>query len=220
MAQRRTRPRIRAPDATRARLLEAAFEEIHRWGFQAASLDRILAKAHVTKGALYHHFPDKAALGRAVVDEVIRRPVLEAYLGRLEAAAGDPLAALQDTVRRRADDFEAGGIELGCPLNNLAQEMSPLDDQFRRRVDAALEAWTDGFARALARAQAAGTVRRDVDVRALAGFIVAAIEGSFGMAKAAKSVAVLRDNLEVLARFLDTLRPPPQPLVSPGGGVG
>lgn len=207
MVRRRTRHRTRAPDATRARLLEAAFEEIHRWGFQAASLDRILAKAKVTKGALYHHFPDKAALGRAVVDEVVRAPVLEVYLGRLESAPGDPLAALQETVRRRADDFEGGGIELGCPLNNLAQEMSPLDDQFRRRVDAALEAWVEGYARGLARAQAAGTVRRDVDVRAVAGFLVAAIEGSFGTAKAAKSVALLRANLEVLAGFLDTLRP-------------
>jgi AcrR family transcriptional regulator len=52
---------------TRDKLLKAAFEEIYRRGFQAASLDTILAKAGVTKGALYHHFPDKGALGYAVV---------------------------------------------------------------------------------------------------------------------------------------------------------
>jgi AcrR family transcriptional regulator len=204
----RGRPRTRAPDETRRRLLIAAFEEFHLRGFQAASLDAILAKAGVTKGALYHHFPDKATLGYAVLEEVVREPLLEAYLGPLERSTGDPLAALQDVLRRRADDFIAGGIELGCPLNNLAQEMSPLDEGFRARVAATLDVWTDAFAAALERAQALGTMRPDVDARAVAAFVVAAVEGSFGMAKNAMSVDVLRSNLGLLAGFLDGLRPP------------
>jgi AcrR family transcriptional regulator len=198
--------RTRDPDATREKLLAAAFEEIYRHGFQAASLDRILAGAGVTKGALYHHFPDKAALGYAVVDEVVKGPVLDVYLRTLNDC-DDPLTAIQDVLRRRADDFAAGGVELGCPLNNLAQEMSPLDDKFRRRIAEALEAWTAGYVRALERAKALGVVRPDVNPEQVAAFIVAAVEGSFGMAKNAKSVATLRSNLETLVSFLDTLRP-------------
>jgi TetR/AcrR family transcriptional repressor of nem operon len=198
--------RLREPDVTRGKLLAAAFEEIYRHGFQAASLEGILARAGVTKGALYHHFPDKAALGYAVVEEVLKGPVLAVYLGSLEQSP-DPLAALQESLRRRADDFAAGGVELGCPLNNLAQEMSPLDEKFRRRVAAALDGWTDGYTRALERAQAMGLVRPDVIPARVAAFIVASVEGSFGMAKNARSVATLRSNLELLASFLDTLRP-------------
>jgi AcrR family transcriptional regulator len=198
--------RAREPDVTRGKLLAAAFEEIYRHGFQAASLDRILAGAGVTKGALYHHFPDKAALGYAVVEEIVEGPVLDVYLDRLEESP-DPLAALQDVLRRRADDFAAGGVELGCPLNNLAQEMSPLDETFRRRVAQVLDAWTAGYVRALERAKALGVVRRDVNPDQVAAFIVAAVEGSFGMAKNAKSVAMLRSNLDTLVTFLDTLRP-------------
>jgi len=203
---RLTRRRVRAPDATREKLLRAAFEEMYRHGFQAASLDAILAKAGVTKGALYHHFPDKAALGYAVVDEVVRRPVLEAYLGRLDPESRDPLTELQEMLRRRAREFTDATVMFGCPLNNLAQEMSPLDERFRRRLAAALKAWTDGFAAALKRGQAAGTVRRDVDARKVAAFVVAAVEGSFGMAKNARSAAVLRSNLDVLGEFLEGLR--------------
>jgi len=210
MAQRLTRRRTRAPDATREKLLQAAFEEIYRNGFQAASLDAILAKAGVTKGALYHHFPDKAALGYAVVDEVVRAPVLEAYLGRLDPRATDPLRDLQQVLRRRAREFTDAGVMLGCPLNNLAQEMSPLDERFRRRLAAALEAWTDGFAAALKRGQATGTVRRDVDPRKVAGFVVAAVEGSFGMAKNARSAALLRSNLDMLNLLLESLRVRPK----------
>ena len=78
-------PARRQPDRTRQTLLECAFEEMHRSGFRAASLDAILESSGVTKGALYHHFGSKTALGYAVVEEVVRpwveaswRPVLEA----------------------------------------------------------------------------------------------------------------------------------------------
>jgi AcrR family transcriptional regulator len=206
MAKRVTRRRIRAPDATRGKLLRAAFEEMYHHGFQAASLDAILAKAGVTKGALYHHFPDKSALGYAVVDEVVRAPVLEAYLGRLDPKAEDPLADLQGVLRRRSREFTDASVLFGCPLNNLIQEMSPLDEQFRQRLAAAIKAWTDGIAAALKRAQAAGIVRRDVDARKVAAFVVAAVEGSFGIAKNARSAAVLRENLEMVNLFLEGLR--------------
>jgi TetR/AcrR family transcriptional repressor of nem operon len=197
-------PRV---EGTRRKLLEAAFAEFHLHGFQAASLDAIVLRAGVTKGALYHHFPDKSALGHAVVEEVVREPLLDAYLGPLENNTGDPLAIIQESLRRRADDFVSGGIELGCPLNNLTQEMSPLDEEFRARIAATLESWTDAYARALDRARQQGCIRADVDTRSVAGLIVAAVEGSFGMAKAAQSVDALRSSLGAMADLLEGLRP-------------
>lgn len=197
----------RTPGDTRRRIVEAAFQEFYLRGFQGGSVETILKGAGVTKGALYHHFRDKTALGYAVVDEVVREPILDVYLGPLEEEDGDPLATLQAVLRRRGGDFTDETVRLGCPLNNLAQEMSPLDDGFRERVTAALEAWTGGFEEALRRARERGFVRADVDTRRVAGFAVAAIEGAFGAAKSAGRVEVLRSNLETLADFLETLRP-------------
>jgi len=208
MARSPAKRRVREPDVTRQKLLMAAFEEIYRRGFQAASLDTILVKAGVTKGALYHHFPDKAALGRAVVDEVVRGFLLDRWgISDLAEIEGDPITALQHILRHRSDELTAREVELGCPLNNLAQEMSPLDESFRRRVNAIFDTWREAFARALEQGKKEGTVRRDVDSRKVAPFIVAAIEGSFGLAKSAKSAAMVRSNLEVLGEFLESLRP-------------
>jgi AcrR family transcriptional regulator len=211
MAKQVVKRRTRAPDATREKLLRAAFEEIYRRGFQAASLDTILDQAGVTKGALYHHFPTKAALGYAVVEEVVTELLLERWLGVLDAQVGDPVTALQRTLRHRAATLTAREIELGCPLNNLAQEMSPLDERFRRSINATFDAWREGFARALARGQAEGTVRRDVDAGQVAAFVVAAVEGSYGLAKNARSGAMVRANLDLLATFLESLRAAPEP---------
>lgn len=206
MAKTLVKRRSRDPHATRDKLLNAAFEEIYRRGFQAASLDTILAKAGVTKGALYHHFPDKAALGYAVVDEVVKGHLLERW-GVLEPTTGDPLTALQRILRGRAASLTSREVELGCPLNNLAQEMSPLDQRFRRGVNATFDIWTGAVAQDLERGQAEGIVRKDVEPRKIAAFVVASIEGSFGLAKGAQSAALLRSNLEVLGTFLESLRP-------------
>jgi len=209
MAKTLVKRRSRESDTTRDKLLKAAFEEIYRRGFQAASLDTILAKAGVSKGALYHHFPDKASLGYAVVDEVVKGLLLERW-GVLEPPSGDPITALQRILRGRVANLTSREVELGCPLNNLAQEMSPLDQRFRRGVNATFDIWTDAVAKDLGRGQAEGTVRKDVDPRKIAAFVVASIEGSFGLAKGAQSASMLRSNLEVLSSFLESLRPAPK----------
>ncbi len=206
MPKRKVKRRTRAPGVTREALLGAAFEEIYHHGFQAASLDAIVARTGVTKGALYHHFPSKDALGFAVVEEVVQGFLLQRWLGALDRYPDDPITAMQQGLRERADTATAEELRFGCPLNNLAQEMSPLDEAFRRRVNAAFDTWRDGFRRALERGQAAGAVRGDVDAGQIAAFVVAAAEGTWGLAKAARSLPVLRGNLDVLCAFLDTLR--------------
>ncbi len=220
MATTMVKRRSREPDATRDKLLQAAFEEIYRRGFQAASLDTILARAGVSKGALYHHFPDKAALGYAVMDEVVKGLLLQRW-GVLEPSVGDPVTALQRVLKRRASSLTTREVELGCPLNNLAQEMAPLDRRFQRGVKATFDIWVDAVAKDLERGQAAGWVRKDVEARKTGGFVVAAIEGSFGLAKGAQSAAMLRSNLEVLSAFLESLRPSPtggaRPRAKPAG---
>src|SRR5258706_16027169 len=68
---KRKAARLRDPERTRERLLQAASREIYRSGFQSAGLDTILASAGVTKGALYYHFKSKEALGYAVLQQVM-----------------------------------------------------------------------------------------------------------------------------------------------------
>jgi len=110
-------------------------------------------------------------------------------------------------LKQRLAQLQPHEVELGCPLNNLGQEMSPLDERFRRRVAATFETWTEGFAQVLRHGQTEGSVRKDLDSRKLATFLVAAIEGSFGLAKSAQSPAILHSNLEVLGTLLECLRP-------------
>ena len=69
---------------TREVLLWAAFREMQKSGFESASLTKILADTGLTKGALYHYFPNKVSLGYAVVDEIVLAQIRQRWL--------DPLA--------------------------------------------------------------------------------------------------------------------------------
>ena len=90
-------PRVRNPMQTRRAILQAAYENIHRQGYQAAGLSDILAATGVTKGALYHHFPNKAALGYAVVDEVLKAYVETWWLEPIEDTE-DPVGVLAGLI--------------------------------------------------------------------------------------------------------------------------
>ena len=93
--------------------------------------------------------------------------------------------------------------------------MSSLGERFRGRLSMTLDLWTGAFADAFQRGKHEGSVRADVDPRRAADFLVASIEGTFGLAKSAKSLRVLLSNLELLIGYLEGLRargPSPSPL--------
>ena len=52
----------------RSKLLDAAFSIIREKGYAATSVDELCARAGVTKGAFFHHFPSKDSLAVAAVN--------------------------------------------------------------------------------------------------------------------------------------------------------
>ena len=195
---------VKQPDITRDKILDAAFQEIHKHGFQAASLSNILDRTGLTKGALYHHFPDKDRLGHAVIEEVVYEG-LDAMVFTPLRESDDPLETLREIIRRKAEKATPETVRLGCPLNNLMQEMSPLDAQFKRRLNDLLVAWQQAVQDALRRAQKEGRLRKDVDAHAAALFIVSAWEGCEGVSKNLQSVQEYRLCLKQLDSYIDGL---------------
>jgi TetR/AcrR family transcriptional repressor of nem operon len=194
------------PEVTRQRLLEAAAEEFCSNGFRATSLDRILSKTGVTKGALYHHFQNKLELGYAVVDEVYRKRMIEMWVKALRRVE-DPVEALSEHLKGMGEGACPESIINGCPMNNLAQEMASVDEGFRKRIEAAFDEWRSTISQALKRGQAGGTVRENLDTRKAAIFIVSVIEGGAGAAKNARDPEILESCLEGLIHYLGALRP-------------
>ncbi|MGB6385565.1 MAG: TetR/AcrR family transcriptional regulator [Terriglobales bacterium] len=197
--------RLRDSARTRERLLQAASREIYRSGFQSASLDTILAVAGVTKGALYYHFESKEALGHAVVDEIIAPDVRGKWVRPLQTGK-DPIDALIGAVQRIP--VQPKDVRGGCQLNNLAQEMSPLDAGFRKRLAMIFDAWREAVASVLREGQIHGSVRRDVEPADAAGLLIAMVEGYGSLAKNAQDPKVMKAGIRTIVGWLQSLRVP------------
>lgn len=202
---KRRAARLRDPERTRERLLQAASREVYISGFQSASLDAILASAGVTKGALYYHFESKEALGYAIVEEILGPDSHAQWLRPLHNGkdAIDTLIGIVQGLSVRPEDVRGG-----CALNNLAQEMSPLDEGFRKRVAKVFHAWQEGVAAALREGQIQGRVRRDVEPAEAAGFLIATLEGYGSLAKNAQDAKVLKTGIRNIVGWLRSLRVP------------
>lgn len=195
----------RNPERTRERVMQAAFREIHKSGFRGADLDTILRTAGVTKGAMYHHFENKEALGYAVLDEIIANMGQEKWGWPLKNAA-NPIDTLIAIIR--STSLKPSDVRLGCALNNLTQEMAPLDEGFRKRTAKMLRGWQASIANALREGKKRGMVRADVNPEEMGSFLVAAYEGYISLAKSEQDAATLVAGEKVMIKFLETLRAP------------
>jgi AcrR family transcriptional regulator len=193
-------------DETRQALLEAAFEEIHEYGYQSASLSRILKKAGVTKGALYHHFDSKEGLGFAVIDEIIEPIKIARWIVPLEQT-DDPITFLNAILREAAEELSEELIRKGCPLGNLTQEMAPIHEGFRIRLEQIYVKWRRALQNAFDRGKVAGTVAESVDSEKAAFMVLAGLEGCLSQAKNAQDARMLVFCAQAFLDLLNNYKP-------------
>jgi TetR/AcrR family transcriptional regulator, transcriptional repressor for nem operon len=184
---------------TPAKLLEVAFQLFHEQGYNATGVATILREAGVNPGSMYHFVESK--------DELLLK-VLEFALGYLEpmvmapveATTPDPIErvfALLDQYRNR---LHSNDCRMGCPIGNLALEVSDGHPEARALIHRNFENWAgrvEGWLVA-----AGDRLPADLDRRKLARFVLTVMEGGLMQARAAgnlepfdDSVAVLRDHL-------------------------
>lgn len=195
--------KTRNPEKTRAHILDVAFGEIYRSGFQGVSVDKIVKETSVTKGAFFHYFPTKSELGYAIVDETLREMIFERWIRPL-AAYKNPVRGILKQFKKLTDEWSDENLPLGCPLNNLTQEMSAVDSIFRGKLQAVIQLWIDETEKYLKKAQTDGYLKKSVNTRQLAEFIVASQESAFAMTKTMNDRRMLASLYNSLKDYLES----------------
>ena len=196
--------RTRDPVRTRNHILEVAFREIFQHGFQGVSINEIIDKTDVTKGAFFHYFSTKQELGYALVDEILKDLTLSRWIRPL-AAYKNPVSGILKQLKKIIDDTPEERMALGCPLNNLIQEMSSVDPVFRDKLQAVLLLWIDEIEKHLVKARNDGYIKRNVDTRQAAEFIVTVHEGGFGVAKSIRDKKIWHSVYGSLRKYLESI---------------
>ena len=188
--------------ATRDQVLDAAGRLIHLQGYHCTSLDDVLRESGVGKGNFYYHFKSKEELGYAIIDRLVRGFV-ERTLGPAFADPdADPVAQIHDVLDRVLDTQRQRNCIGGCPMGNLASELSDVHEGFRKRLAEVFVAWRVTMAQALRRGQATGRLSADCDPEGAASFLVAALEGAILMSKVTKDIEVMERCVKELKQHL------------------
>ena len=194
----------RAPEHTRQHILQVTAEELRLHGYKDTSLSDILRKAEVSKGALYHHFDSKKTLAYAVFDEVFVNEFLENW--SMPFSSDEPMLALSDWMRQFSETICLEELQVGCPVHNLAVEMSALDEGFRGKVIAMFKELERRMASAIDMAKEAGQVKDAVVAKDVAAFIIVMIQGAMNQGKYARDLDSFQASLRCLSEYIDNLR--------------
>ena len=199
-AQEQAQPELE----TRDRILRTAFQLFHEQGFHATGVATIGREAGVNPGSLYHFFQGKDQLLLQVL-EFATHYLGPAVMEPVERRTADPIARIFALLDQYRQGMVLHGCRMGCPIGNLALEVSDGNPEARQLIHQNFERWAKRVEGWLI--DAGERLPASLDRSRLAHFILTVMEGGLMQARAANdvgvfdmSVAVLRDHLDQIGR--------------------
>lgn len=171
----------------REKLLDAATAILGRNGYQATSVDEILEAARVAPSNFYYHFKSKEELAIEVLEgyfEKSRQEMAPIFMNR-SITATQKLERLHEGVVKKVS---ASGCCGGCPMGNLAQELSDTHPEFRTRLARYFEECVEAIAGVIQDGIKAGEFRQGIDPRAAAYLLFGSMQGLTLLSKSMKKV--------------------------------
>lgn len=193
------------PTSARAKLLNAALQEVRTSGYEAATVDGLCRAAGVTKGAFFHHFRSKEELG------VEATRYWNETTGALFEAADyhkfeDPLDQLIAYVDFRRELLVGRSIpEATCLLGTMVQETYATNPTLREACRIGIDSHAATIATIVAAAKARHAPKALWSAEGLALHTQAVIQGSYVLAKAHNDLAIAADSILHLRRYIEFL---------------
>ncbi len=187
----------------RARLIEAARSLVRHKGFAATSVDDLCAAAGVTKGAFFHHFPSKEALGVALIEDWTETTGAM-FAAHAYNSLPDPLDRVLAYLDLRRQLLEMPIPEFSCVAGTTVQEAYESSPPIRAAAAASIRSGVDHVRAHLAAALAAHPVA-GVTAESLGRLVQVAVQGGIVLAKALDDPAPAREAFDHLERYLRLL---------------
>ena len=194
-----TEPRNRD---TRTKIVEAARDLFWEKGFNSTSIADILSRTQVHSGSLYHFFPGKQDLLVAVL-EWYRDGIEENLLAYAWTGVDDPIERIFALLNGYRIMLVTSDFAHGCPIGNLALEISEPDPRVRDLIATNFSNWVSAIESCLEGAK--DRLPADLDKRAVAEFVLTIMEGGIMQARTHRDIGLFDRNISVLRTHFDML---------------
>jgi TetR/AcrR family transcriptional regulator, transcriptional repressor for nem operon len=201
----------RDPEKTRERILDAAQALILEAGFGATTVDAVVGKAGITKGAFFHHFASKSALGQAVMARFAAwdQAHMEKMIGRAEKLADDPLQQLLTLLALYQEMFETEGDPAsGCLFASYIYEKKLFNSETIAILQGSVLASRALMRRKIEAVVAKYPPRRPADLDALADMFYVIAEGAYVVTKTMDDRTYLARQTRELRNYFELLFEP------------
>lgn len=181
---------------TRQKLIDITYDEIYEKGYQAASLSEILSKAQVHKGSMYYFFANKKEMAMCALKEKMSARFTKRYATILAYESN-----ILDELFKVLNDISLRDFKKGCPLANIVQEMSNLDEDF----DAMSKGFYEDFRGIIKDILDKAILLKELkscDTQKLSMYITVVIEGGILASKATGNEKDYLDSIECLQEYI------------------
>jgi TetR/AcrR family transcriptional repressor of nem operon len=200
------RPTKYSPErgGARTRLLEAARDVIRAKGFSATTVDDLCKAAAVTKGAFFHNFGSKDALGVAAA-EYWAETTSDFFAAAPYHEPADALERVLAYVAFRKAIITGDLAEFTCLVGTMAQEIFASSPDIRDACGRSIFGHTATLEADIKTARRDRGITADWTAESLARHTQAVIQGGFVLAKAGNDPELARDSLDHLDRYIRRL---------------
>jgi TetR/AcrR family transcriptional repressor of nem operon len=192
---------------TKNKILAESKELVFEKGFAGTSIDQILDRTGITKGAFFYHFKTKSALAKALIEEFAQDDMghMEAALKKTEDLKGDPLERLLQFVQEFIDLMSDLSSPPSCLYASYTYEPDQFDKEVLDIVEEAILKWKETFKTLLGAVLQEYNLKMDTNIDELANNFFVTFEGSYIISRALNDPSVIAKQLQLLKNHFQLL---------------
>lgn len=192
-------------ELTRQLILDESFKLFYKNGFESTSVDKIMKATKLTKGAFYHHYKSKKALGLEIISSKLQKRVYDGMITPLYED-GNVLTILENTFSGRLKSFSLFDKKHGCPMNNFINEIADKEEAYQIALKRIIEEWKAALIHLLERGKKENTINKSLSSNAIAIYLISAFEGVRGIRKLYNDDTILDEYITGLSLYINQLK--------------
>ena len=191
---------------TKKLIIETSFDMFYSNGYNNTSIPDIMKKTNLTKGAFYHHFKNKLEIGKKVIEDILSLRIYNGFIKPLKENKSKSVSDLLVYVfTERITNFTEKEKALGCPANNMINEIGCSVHDFREPLRKLMDGWKDALIDVIEMGKKNNEIKKEVDSNAAATYLICSFEGARGIRKIYNDDALFSNYLEAVKEYIRSI---------------